>query len=329
MNAMPNQLVTAQPVEAAQAEKLANSLFATVEAFEIDSPEVFAMAGTELQAISKRKKEIEAQRVHVKEPFLEGCRRIDAFFRIPLDRLDQAEKLLKGRMLAFQQAEEEKAAQARREAEAQARKERLEQERIQREAEAEQQRIREEAARQQREAEAEAQRRRDEIAAAERKAAEEAEALRKTGDEEAARAAEDAADAARHRAEQEAREAAEAAAKAQEQAERDAAEAAAKAEQAREAIELSEIAPIAMPTTIAPKAAGVSTRQNWKAEVQDLQALICAAADAFRANGDTTLMAYLQADESALGKVAKALKNQARIPGVRIYNDPSMAVRIA
>lgn len=103
-------------------------------------------------------------------------------------------------------------------------------------------------------------------------------------------------------------------------------EAAAVAEEKAVEVELAEVAPIALPVVEAPKAAGISTRTNWKAEVIDLHALITAAAAGI-ASGDTTLAAYLTADTKALGQVAKALKAQARIPGVRIYGEEGLAVR--
>ncbi|GAA0721566.1 hypothetical protein [Dokdonella soli] len=290
MNFDPNAILV--PPEAQKAQSEADSMFAVVDAYDVDSPAMYEAAGAELQTIRAKFAAIEKQRVHVKEPFLEGCRRIDAFFKVPLDRLTDAGNLLKGRMLTFQQSEREKAEKARREAEEAARKERAEQERIRREAEEKERQIRAAAAEAQRKADAEAA------------------AARKAGDEEAARAAEEAA-----------RIAAEEAAQA-------ASACVAEAEQAHQQIELAEIAPVAVPAVIAPKAAGIGTRENWKAEVVDFAALVTAAAAAL-ANGDTTLLGYLQADTKAIGQVARALKAQARIPGVRIYAEESLSVRTA
>lgn len=161
--------------------------------------------------------------------------------------------------------------------------------------------------------------------------------------EEARRAAEEAARAERERLAAEQREREEAARKAREEAEaaaragdeaaaaaaREAAQhAAQEAEEAQAQVELAEVAPIALAIVEAPKAAGISTRQNWKAEVTDLQALVLAAAERAKA-GDTTLLGYLQPDTKALGQVAKALKSKARIPGVRVYAEEGLAVRAA
>lgn len=138
--------------------------------------------------------------------------------------------------------------------------------------------------------------------------------------EEAARREREAAEEAARRAQAEAEELAAAGDVAA------AAEAAVRAEEAHIAAEMAEVAPPPMPTISAPRAAGVSSRQNWKAEVQNLAALVTAAAEAL-AKGDTTLLGYLQANEKALNLTAKALKAQARIPGVRIYAEDSLAVR--
>lgn len=145
-------------------------------------------------------------------------------------------------------------------------------------------------------------------------AAERAEAERKAR-EERERLAAEAAEAARRAAELEAAGDAEAAA-----------EAAAEAEAAQIEAELAEVAPVAPPVVPTAKADGISSRVTWKAEVTDFAALVIAAGKAAEA-GDQTMLAYLTANTTALGQVAKALKGQARIAGVRIYSEESLAVR--
>ena len=122
---------------------------------------------------------------------------------------------------------------------------------------------------------------------------------------------------------------------AQEQADREKAEA--------EALELAQIAegegdketaeaileeaqqPItpAAPVVVAekPKAAGISMRDNYKAEVTDLMALVKAVAA-----GDAPIT-MIKADDSALNKMAKATKGSVKMAGVRFYNDPVIASR--
>lgn len=157
---------------------------------------------------------------------------------------------------------------------------------------------RREAERRAQEEAAELERKRQEAEAAERKARDEAQAALKAGDQEAFAKAAEVAEAA-----------------------------AAQREEAEEAAELAEVAPpVGAMVTAAPKAAGVATRQTWKAEVVSLAELVKGAAEAL-ARGDDTLLAYLQADATALGQVARSLKGRTRIPGVRVYAEESLAVR--
>jgi hypothetical protein len=93
---------------------------------------------------------------------------------------------------------------------------------------------------------------------------------------------------------------------------------------AAEQAAIAEVAPpvqAVVPTTT--KAAGISSRQTWKAEVVDKAALIRAAAN------DHSLMVYLLVDEKAVGAIARALKAETRIPGVRVYAEDGLAVRRA
>lgn len=286
-----NTAVTPQPeIVQAQAIRIADQAYESAESVEIDSPEMFQVAGAELQAIKTRYKQIEEMRLGITRPMDAAKQKVMDLFRQPLERLAAAEKMVGGAMLTYQRAEQEKREQARRAAEEADRIERARLDKIRRDAEAEQKRIQDEAAEAQRIADA---------AAAD---------ARKAGDEEAARAAEASA------AEQQ-RIADEAAAQAGETAEAAAAE-----------IELAEVAPLALPAVAAPKASGISTRHNWKAEVVDFPALVAAAARR-AADGDPTLLGYLLPNEKALGAMAKALKTQARIPGVRIYAEDGLSVR--
>jgi hypothetical protein len=69
------------------------------------------------------------------------------------------------------------------------------------------------------------------------------------------------------------------------------------------------------------KAAGVSTRENWKAKVTDLKKL-CAAVG----KGQVPL-SYVIPNEAALNARAKADKATLNIPGVVAYNDPIVSGR--
>jgi hypothetical protein len=86
--------------------------------------------------------------------------------------------------------------------------------------------------------------------------------------------------------------------------------------------------PVQMPATTpaiaipeAPKAAGVSFRQNWKARVVDANLLIQAIAAGQQA------MNLMVPNQQALDGIAKALKGEARIPGVEFYTETVSSVR--
>jgi septal ring factor EnvC (AmiA/AmiB activator) len=251
------------PMEASQASRIAESSYEIALAIDIDSPAMLAIASDELRDIVGKRKQIEELRLSLTRPLDESKRRIMDLFRVPTDRLEQAEKLLRTGVLTYQQAEREKAEKLRREAEAKLAAEMAEQARIQREADAERQ---------------------------------------------AAAAAAAAATSAAER----------------EEAETAAAAAAARAAEAHERMELANTAPPLL-VADAGKAPGIGSRNNWKAEVINLNALIDAAAKP----GNEHLRAFLMADTKALGQAAKAMRAQARIPGVRVYAEESLAVRRA
>lgn len=69
-----------------------------------------------------------------------------------------------------------------------------------------------------------------------------------------------------------------------------------------------------------PKVAGVATRGVWKAEIEDLDAVIKAAAA-----GDTMARACLCADAKVLTANAKAMKENFKVPGVRVWEDKTVA----
>lgn len=104
-------------------------------------------------------------------------------------------------------------------------------------------------------------------------------------------------------------------------------EAAAQAQQHAEAAavqaEIAAIAPVHVPAAAPAKVTGISTRKNWRAEIVDENALIAAAM------ADATYRGLVVIDTAALNKLARALGANARIPGVRVYAEESLAVRRA
>jgi len=79
-----------------------------------------------------------------------------------------------------------------------------------------------------------------------------------------------------------------------------------------------EPAPAPAPIRQAPKADGIQMRDNWKAEVTNLEALVRAVA-----TGQAPI-ATLQANDKVLGQTARALKGTVEYPGVRFYNDKTI-----
>lgn len=305
-------LVTTAPPQVLQAMNAANVLFTQAQAIVVDSPELYAMAGEELRDLRDRYKKIEAQRVYLKEPYLEGGRRIDAFFKAPLDKLVEAADLVKGAMLTFQVAEDARVAKLAAEQAERDRLERVELERQQREAAERQRQADEVAAREAREA-------RERAAEAQRLADEEAAQANAAGDAEAAAAAQERADAVKRQADLD-----QAAALERQQAENLAAQQ--QAEEAQAAMDVADVAPPMPVVKSGAVAAGVSARKTWKMKSADKRALVIAAGKAAEA-GDDSLLPYLDVNESALHGIAKALKGAARVAGVVFHEVASLAAR--
>lgn len=324
------------PPEVAQAMTHVLAMETSAAAIVIDSPVMYEAAAEELRDIRTRWKGVEAQRVHLKEPFLEGSRRIDDFFRVPLSRLEELGEQLKARMVVFRDAEDRKVREA---AEAEARRqaaERAEQQRIQREAQERERQAQAQAAAARELAERQAREAAEAAEAAQRQAREAAEAAQReaarkvaeaqaAGNAEAQAAAQAEAQAARDRAAQEAAEAQAAAeaAQAEAQAIADAAQREAEAvslaaqqeaEGAQQAMDLADIAPTAAMVVSGAKASGISGRATWKLKAVDMRELVKAAAKGLE-TGDDSLMVYLLADEKALNGIARALKGAARVAG--------------
>lgn len=81
--------------------------------------------------------------------------------------------------------------------------------------------------------------------------------------------------------------------------------------------------PIDTPAVIAPtntpKVAGVSYRETWRAEVTDLKALCRAIADGAQPT------ALVTANTSALNGLARSLKGQGKVPGVKFVSEKTVA----
>lgn len=70
-----------------------------------------------------------------------------------------------------------------------------------------------------------------------------------------------------------------------------------------------------------PKAAGITPRDNWKAEVTSFDELFMAAAQ------NPALRKFFQINMPAINSEARELREGANIPGVRVFNDKIIAAR--
>ena len=130
----------ALPDSAAMTSRAQQAL-AFIQTFEIDCQETYGLAADELRAIKARASAIEEQRTGITGPINKALKAINDLFRGPADLLSQAERTLKGKMLAWDQEQERIAAEARRKAEeaAAAERKRLADEAAARQREAEEQ----------------------------------------------------------------------------------------------------------------------------------------------------------------------------------------------
>lgn len=311
-----NLVEISTPMPDDSAKSRAASALERVKQLVITDASSYTMAAADLSAIKGQFKAVDGQREELKAPSLEGCRRVDAFFKAPLDFLRDAEKIIKGKLQAWDDEQERlrKAEQARLD-------EIARQERLRKEAEArEAQRLAAEKAEAARR-EAETQRQAEENARREAAAAEqarqraerEAAEAKARGDREAQAAAERQVQAERERAasaERAAQTAARAAQRFDSKADTAEQRGASRAE-ALHAQAASVVAPIVQIET--PKVAGLTSRDNWRAECTDLMSLVKAVAEG------KAPVAYVTANDQVLGKMAKALKEQFVVPGVRCW----------
>ena len=90
----------------------------------VRTPHEYEQVSEFRKSVKARYNEIEGYRTHLKEPFLEGGRRIDEFFRKPLQALKEAETSCKDRLLGYDNEQRRLAAEEQRRLDEKARKER-------------------------------------------------------------------------------------------------------------------------------------------------------------------------------------------------------------
>ena len=90
----------------------------------VRSPHEYEQVSGFLSQVKAKTNEIEGHRKYLKEPFLEGGRRVDEFFRAPLQFLKEAEHAAKSRLLNYEAEQRRIAAEEQRRLEEEARKKR-------------------------------------------------------------------------------------------------------------------------------------------------------------------------------------------------------------
>lgn len=265
----------------------ANKQIALVRGLQIDSPEMADYASQFLAKIKEAHKRLDAQRTTITKPLLDAQRATNAMFKGPMEELEQAEKELKDKISLYLTEQRRREAIERAKADEQAR---IEREKIEAEARA-------------KEAEA------AKIAAEAQAQAEAAERARQA--ELDAQKAGDHAAAERARLEAEAAEQARMTALAQEQT----------AQVEAQAIALTAAVTTVVPVAVSSKVAGVSTSAPWKARVVDKAALLEHIAK------NPELLDWVEVKMTGPNGMAKALKDNLRIPGIEAYQDITISSR--
>lgn len=297
------QLIIDLPPKDPEISKRAASSLKIAENYEITNQQMFEFAADDLKNIKSLMKRVEEQRTSQVGPLNTEVKRINAEYKEPMNWLESAEQILKGKILLYTQAQERIAAEAQRKADEAARQERARIEAEQRAQQAEAQRQAQEAA------QAEAAKRKAEADAAE--AQRQADKAAEDGDKEAAQAA----FAAIEKAERERVEAETAASQAR------MAQEAAQAE--ADANEMTALVTTAAPMQTSAKVSGISTSKSWKARITDKEALVKHIAD------HPELLDWVEIKMTGINGMAKALKQNMQIPGVEAYPDISVSARAA
>jgi len=103
---------------------MAASTRETALALQVRTPREFEQVSEFRRGVKAKLTEIESYRVHLKEPHLEGGRRVDAFFKPPLLALKSAEDRAKVVLLDYEAEQKRQAAEQQRKLDAEARKKR-------------------------------------------------------------------------------------------------------------------------------------------------------------------------------------------------------------
>lgn len=119
-----SRIITINLPAEAELVAVSQSILASAESYLIDCPAVFEIAAEELKTIKAEMRKLEEQRTKHVSPLNEEVKFINDLFRQGSTILSQAETIIKGKLLVYQQAEAQKAAEERARAEAAANAER-------------------------------------------------------------------------------------------------------------------------------------------------------------------------------------------------------------
>ena len=90
----------------------------------VRTPREYEQVSEFVSQVKAKQKEIDGYRTYLKEPYLEGGRRVDEFFKPPLNFLKEAEAAAKTKLLGYQEEQRRIAAEEQKKLEEKARKER-------------------------------------------------------------------------------------------------------------------------------------------------------------------------------------------------------------
>lgn len=121
---MTNLVQLSIPIPSNEAEDRAQSALDHARSVNIATAEQYENGAHELQAIKAKWKEIDDARKELKRPIDEAAKRIQAFFGKPLDFLAQAESIIKGKLVAYQNEQDRLRREEQRKADEAARRER-------------------------------------------------------------------------------------------------------------------------------------------------------------------------------------------------------------
>lgn len=110
--------------KATQLAQVASETKAQALTLLVRSPHEYQLVSGFLSQIKTKFNEIEGHRKHLKEPFIEGGRRVDEFFRAILQLLKDAETSVKQKLIGYETEQKRVAAEEQRKLEEKARKER-------------------------------------------------------------------------------------------------------------------------------------------------------------------------------------------------------------